>query len=91
MSRMNERNEKFKTQLFTPSRRLKPVFSTGFLEKSRNFSKRGMGFARSLFSKVLKTPDKTLSFYFYKSTDRQTGSEKKTGFVSQKPLAVVNY
>jgi hypothetical protein len=25
--------KKLKTQLFTPSRRLKPVFSTGFLEK----------------------------------------------------------
>jgi hypothetical protein len=51
--------KKLKTQLFTPSRRLKPVFSTGFLEKSRNFSKRGMGFARSLFSKVLDCSQNT--------------------------------
>ena len=41
------------------------MFSTGFLEKSRNFSKKGMGFARSPFSLkfsiFLKTPHKTLS------------------------------
>jgi len=53
---MNEWNEKFKTQLFTPSRRLNPVFSTGFLEKSRNFSWASPDPFSPKFSIVLKTP-----------------------------------
>jgi len=49
--------KKLQTQLFTPSRNLKLVFSTGFLEiwaSPDPFSLK--------FSIVLKTPDKTLSF-----------------------------
>ena len=64
----------------TPHKIFKPVFSTGFLEKSRNFSKRGMGFALSLkFSIFLKTPYKTLS-YINAAGLRNFGPLKNDGY-----------
>jgi len=61
--------------MITPSEIIKPGFSMGFLEKSRNVSKRGMGFARSLFSKVLDCSQNALSFTL-KNAHSESSSEE---------------
>ena len=56
-----ERTEKVQNQYETPHEILKPAFSTGFLEKSRNFSKNGNGLHPiPIFSKVFNFSQNTL-------------------------------
>ena len=56
-----ERTEKVQNPAETSPKKYKPVFNIGFLEKSRNFSKKGNGLRPiPIFSKVLDCSQNTL-------------------------------